>query len=100
MVVGSDLAPPDNYSTDFALGGTTKSASADGVGNGVWENGKDYVVFAGVSPDANGEISFTVEGSRSAGILAGVQIVPEPSVNMMLLGLGAAAMFLRRRGQA
>jgi hypothetical protein len=96
------LLAGSGYDTNFTLGGTTKLASAGAGAGADWEEGKDYVVFAGVSPDANGEISFALAGASGAGYagagaLAGLQIVGSFSPPASsIVSFSAAEPFVRK----
>jgi hypothetical protein len=103
MLIGQDTSSGNDYDTNFTIGNDTKYASgADNAGSGSWVEGKHYVVFTGVHPNTSGEISFTVAGATGtghdgAGVISGLQIVPEPSGNAALMVLGVVSMFVRRR---
>ncbi len=91
---------PGNRSTIFvATGSNSGTGSTTGavVGNGL-VNGEDYTVISGLLATAGGDISitYTRNGTAGEGVFNGLQIVPEPSSALLLLG-GFGAVVVRRR---
>jgi len=97
-----------NVSSGVPVGGFTSTINNPGLGSPApaYVLGTTYVEYAGVSPDAAGDITITwgavnnpISGNQGEGDFNGLQLVfvPEPS-SIAMIGLGlAGTMMLRRR---
>ena len=98
---GSSVGGASTRATTFTIGGETYEIDS-------WNNQDTFAVFSGISPDAEGKVSITVDGTsagNSNGYLTVLEVegnfqaVPEPST-LVLLGLGlvfALPVVIRRR---
>jgi hypothetical protein len=89
------------FSTRYTVG-TTSVVASGATYDGTWTDGGEYATLSALSPSA-GEISIAIQYSGAGtgiGAIAGLQlveIVPEPSSRLLVLGSLAGLSFLRRR---
>lgn len=96
------------FDTTYTINGVSLS-DAIGIGNAVdadndgsldFIDGVTHVTFAGVGPDANGEISVSIAGNGSdVGLISAIQIAEVPEPTTAVLGITAWIMLPRRQGR-
>lgn len=88
------------FTTQYTIGATSLNATGN-IYDGVWTNGGEYRYFEGITP-TSGEIAITLFelNANNAASIAGLQIVevvPEPSTALLLLGSVLGLTVNRRR---
>ncbi|MCH8476264.1 MAG: PEP-CTERM sorting domain-containing protein [Opitutales bacterium] len=101
MMGGNGLVEGFNPHLNFNLG-TTVTWYPNPAGTNDDNISQGWILWEGVTPDAQGEITLTIRGlsgSNSRGTLNAMQItaIPEPSTYAAIFALGALGMILLRR---